>query len=259
MAVIHLPAKKGIHMLTLSELTPLGIDTEEKIINLIRLAKHLTTLPDKYCHFNMGYFFGVNPLGEYDEEYSEDKDDQEWRQLFFYDYNGRVYKNAELATDPQSKQSRPHAAQVPEYSTNYTEQINVCGTVGCAIGHGPLIGIFPNEEVNDWFEYSNQCFIGESIYTEDDSYGRSIPWNWCFDSNWSQITNTPKAAGQRIWWLLIHGIRASNKDNEMGAISPRIHQFDHLGRKGILRKELQNHPYLEMEEPIWPRHLEIVQ
>lgn len=71
-----------------------------------------------------------------------------------------------------------------------------CGTVGCAIGHGPYAGIkkLKNE---DWFEYSVRVF-GFSSFSQE--------WMWCFDSGWSNTDNTPTGAAKRIRYLLQRGL-----------------------------------------------------
>lgn len=80
--------------------------------------------------------------------------------------------------------------------TTYTEARTDCGTAGCAVGHAPQIGNgfekYPNET---WNTYSERMF-GLKVNT--------LAWSWMFDSMWATVglADTPKAAAQRIHWLL---------------------------------------------------------
>jgi len=73
-----------------------------------------------------------------------------------------------------------------------------CGSVGCAIGHGPYAGI-PKRLDEDWDEYSERVF-GISF--------PSMEWGWCFVSSWVYVDNTPDGAADRIEWMLERGIPA---------------------------------------------------
>lgn len=76
------------------------------------------------------------------------------------------------------------------------EERTRCGSVGCAIGHGPEAGL-EKHLGEDWLEYSERVFgltPGEPA------------WHWCFDCEWSQSDNTPQGAAKRILWLLEHGL-----------------------------------------------------
>lgn len=68
-----------------------------------------------------------------------------------------------------------------------------CGTIGCAIGHGPYAGI-PNSFDEGWMTYSDRVF--------DLSANQ---WTWCFSTAWAQFDNTPKGAAHRISYLIEHG------------------------------------------------------
>lgn len=70
-----------------------------------------------------------------------------------------------------------------------------CGTVGCAVGHGPYAGIYKNKG-DDWGEYARKSFTS----------GEGSLYKWCFDSFWVSTDNTPKGAGLRIKWFLEKGI-----------------------------------------------------
>jgi len=109
-------------------------------------------------------------------------------------------------------------AKDPKAARKYATQnggVNVCGTAGCAIGHGPAAGIlFPDEgrffqfysqfdfdngeyvtgEWPAWDLYSNEFFL----HMEEDEEA----WEWCFGSGWSYIDNTPQGAAARIDYIL---------------------------------------------------------
>lgn len=70
-----------------------------------------------------------------------------------------------------------------------------CGTVGCALGHGPAAGI-SSKPHEGWEEYSERCFV---------DWG-SDAWEWCFAGEWQFRENTPKGAAARIYYMLEHGL-----------------------------------------------------
>jgi len=63
-----------------------------------------------------------------------------------------------------------------------------CGSVGCAIGHGPHAGI-EKWKSETWGMYSVRVF-GLRYYSDD--------WRDCFDPDWATRDNTPEGAAQRI-------------------------------------------------------------
>lgn len=65
----------------------------------------------------------------------------------------------------------------------------VCGTVACAVGHGPAAGIRVYGDT-DWADYADRVF-GEF---EDDLFG----WDYLFSRSWQYTDNTPKGAAARI-------------------------------------------------------------
>lgn len=71
-----------------------------------------------------------------------------------------------------------------------------CGTVGCAVGHGPHAGIekYPTET---WIQYTRRAFIPKRCNAKQ---------RWCFSGGWVDVDNTPEGAGLRIMWLLEHGL-----------------------------------------------------
>ena len=78
----------------------------------------------------------------------------------------------------------------------------ICGTVGCAAGHGPYAGI-PKEEGEEWPDYIDRQF-GFSDYDFNHS--------WCFDGGWRHVDNTPEGAAKRILWLLDNGLPDNASD-----------------------------------------------
>ena len=63
----------------------------------------------------------------------------------------------------------------------------VCGTVACAVGHGPSAGIRLYGDL-DWTDYAERVF---GPITMDD-------FKYMFGSEWSCYDNTPKGAASRI-------------------------------------------------------------
>ena len=80
-----------------------------------------------------------------------------------------------------------------DFGPNQADAIlsNKCGTVACALGHGPSAGIMPTKDDHFWDQYSENHF--GLVWGSDG-------WTHCFDVEWAQDpeTNTPKAAAKRI-------------------------------------------------------------
>lgn len=79
----------------------------------------------------------------------------------------------------------------------------LCGTVACALGHGPAAGVDPFEDWL-WRTYSRNKFGMES-YSKD--------WEFVFGPDWEIHDNTPAGAADRIDYYLVHG----TPDCTMGA------------------------------------------
>lgn len=84
-----------------------------------------------------------------------------------------------------------------------------CGTVACAVGHGPAAGILvPRSMVQrdgeyidvDWGAYAGR-FIGDWAWG---SPGRPL-FNWLFEDEWARIDDTHWGAAARIRYLLANG------------------------------------------------------
>ncbi len=73
-----------------------------------------------------------------------------------------------------------------------------CGTVGCAVGHGPAAGI-PRKYDEPWVFYSQRVFI------EGSKPNDNLHWGWCFSGSWSRVDNSIKGAVMRIRYLIEHG------------------------------------------------------
>jgi len=70
-----------------------------------------------------------------------------------------------------------------------------CGTVGCAVGHGPAAGIEPTAK-DTWTRYCSREFLKEG----------SVPWVWCFSASWASLDNTAESAALRILFFLRFGV-----------------------------------------------------
>ena len=55
----------------------------------------------------------------------------------------------------------------------------ICGTVGCAAGHGPYAGI-PKEPGEDWPDYIDRQFS---------LFDFTVEPSWCFAGGWSRVDN----------------------------------------------------------------------
>jgi hypothetical protein len=75
-----------------------------------------------------------------------------------------------------------------------------CGTIACAVGHGPGAGIMPTLADETWPNYAERVFGAFSDPAED-----ILVHAWCFDGIWSEHDNTPEGAAKRIIYMLDHG------------------------------------------------------
>lgn len=75
------------------------------------------------------------------------------------------------------------------------QNIPECGTVACAIGHGPKAGIPVPDDCESWHDYSESAFGLEHF---------GVEWAWCFSGDWVHVDNTPLGAAKRIR-LLVNG------------------------------------------------------
>lgn len=82
------------------------------------------------------------------------------------------------------------------------EMYNQCGTVACAVGHGPAAGITGFDGY--WSEYAEEAF--GAIPVDLTLENGSIVFVWCFGSQWSNSDNTPLGAADRIDYMLSKGI-----------------------------------------------------
>jgi hypothetical protein len=88
--------------------------------------------------------------------------------------------------DETRKNSQTDGQQIRETSD--------CGSVGCAVGHGPFAGI-PKHKSESWTGYEIRVFD-----TDMDEF------EWLFEKTWAAMDNTPEGAGLRIKHLLKHGL-----------------------------------------------------
>ncbi len=133
-----------------------------------------------------------------------------------------------------------YAFKSSKYSTNYlimptiTAKEIPCGTVACAVGHGPSAGIkIPfrmmdryqsiSDDLNTtdidigcfWTDYSVEVF-GFSKYSEE--------WYWCFSDLWHKSDDTPKGAAKRIRHVLTHGVPDKFNKEYMSSYKKKLYE-----------------------------------
>ncbi len=89
-----------------------------------------------------------------------------------------------------------------------------CGSVGCAVGHGPFAGI-EKFKTEGWYDYSSRVF---GLIT----LGGDTMHNWCFGGGWHLFDNAPRGAALRILWLLDKGLPESCTDRCYLNYKPRV-------------------------------------
>ena len=78
----------------------------------------------------------------------------------------------------------------------WDQERTTCGTVGCALGHGPYAGV-RKRETEGWEEYGDRA-IGLSMLSDE--------WDWCFSYNWASVDGSAISAAKRIYWLIARGL-----------------------------------------------------
>lgn len=73
-----------------------------------------------------------------------------------------------------------------------------CGTVACAVGHGPAAGILFKPSEITWYDKPNwdryaRNFVDDTMATD---------FRWLFSSEWEHVDNTHRGAAARIRYLL---------------------------------------------------------
>lgn len=86
-----------------------------------------------------------------------------------------------------------------------------CGTVGCAVGHGPFAGI-PKSKTEPWIHYSLSNFAN----------GSGELYKWLFYSDWMDTDNTPEGTAKRILYTLKFGL-PNNWREQMDGVSTLIY------------------------------------
>lgn len=88
------------------------------------------------------------------------------------------------------------------------EDYKSCGTVCCALGHGPMAGIPVGDDYSSWEDY---CFYNFGVDVSSPEY------DWLFHANWAYVDNTPKGAAKRIRIYLKYGVPKTFKEQLLGS------------------------------------------
>lgn len=86
-----------------------------------------------------------------------------------------------------------------------SEVLNSCGSVGCAVGHGPYVSGLEAIAEDSWAGYIMRVFGVD---------GEGIEYGWLFSGNWTYTDNTALGAALRIRYMLEHGI-PDNFDSDL--------------------------------------------
>ena len=81
-----------------------------------------------------------------------------------------------------------------EYRPPATAERVECGTVACAVGHGPSAGVQGRLD-ESWSAYAKRCFTD----------GESRIFLWLFSGMWDHYDDTPRGAAARIAYFLHTG------------------------------------------------------
>ncbi len=89
------------------------------------------------------------------------------------------------------KPTKKRQFDMGQFSDSCGDTTTKCGSIGCAIGHGPYAGI-PKRRSEDWYEYGVRQLNASDM------------WGSCFSDDWEVVPrqNTPKATARRIMKFL---------------------------------------------------------
>lgn len=138
--------------------------TPEQRENLAKLSAYLKSLPADYARFEMATYLGTS---KHDSCSLEDTD------------NLQTYLLANGG-------------------------LPGCGTVACAVGHGPAAHIFmiDDELVGGWCGSPNWEAYAERVF----GCAHCSTFAWMFGGNWNKVDNTAKGAALRIDYFLANGV-----------------------------------------------------
>lgn len=128
-------------------------------------------------------------------ELTPEEQKQNLKELAKYLYNlGETYEGFHMShymTDIGEKSLNPPDATGKDF--------HICGAVGCAVGHGPQVKTIKQPKFSpSWNQYCEQAFGIPVVFIHE-----SLPaFAWCFDSDWSNMDNTPQGAALRIMGYL---------------------------------------------------------
>lgn len=97
---------------------------------------------------------------------------------------------------------------------NYTDNPTdfyapICGSIGCAVGHGPYAGI-PKKDRERWDAYVHRVF-GVEVF----EYKINTIFSWLFGGGWIYHDNTPEGAAKRIIYYLKNGVVHGGRDRKI--------------------------------------------
>lgn len=101
-------------------------------------------------------------------------------------------------------------------SYNYVRKVE-CGSVACAVGHGPSAGVIISgmyKYMMSWTEYARQAFGAESNQV----------WQWLFSDKWAETDDTIIGTANRIDWTLEHDVIPADYDLQMKGLAPLCYE-----------------------------------
>lgn len=129
-----------------------------------------------------------------------------------------LLKLAEYLSQPEIKADFTMKKYTIGDTKNCTESERTrCGTVGCAIGHGPYAGI-PKKRCESWNEYAERVFT-------NGVYHKPLH-QFLFEGDWHAVDNSREGVVKRIHYALKHGVPFSETVSTMND-EPALQIFYH--------------------------------
>ncbi len=124
-----------------------------------------------------------------------------------------LLKLANYLEDTANLKAKFSMDQYTDHQDDYDEDFKIkCGSVGCAIGHGPYAGIIKHED-EDWYDYSRRVFTNATSQLKEDSI-----FTWVFHPKWKNTDNTSIGAAKRIKWFLENNIPVYFREQLNGSL-----------------------------------------
>ena len=114
----------------------------------------------------------------------------------------RNYKHFDMKTFVNEYAPGADTDAIIEYAL-HNGGVNQCGTVACAVGHGPAAGfLFSRRMPSLWIEGKPNWFAYTARFFLSSKRGQNVMFDWLFGEEWVSVDNHHYGAAARIRYAL---------------------------------------------------------